>query len=60
MLTIQECRKALNKGEKTYSDEQIRQIRDLLWMYAEIQVKTLNQQQNEIDQGDHLHKGIDR
>ena len=41
MLTIQECKKILNRNGNNYTDEEIRSIRDFLWSLAQIEVKTL-------------------
>jgi hypothetical protein len=44
MLTIQECKKLLNKNGIKYSDREIEQIRDFLWELAQIGVKNLKKQ----------------
>ena len=41
MITIAECRKILNQGEREYTDSEIEQIRDFLWEIAEIEVLIL-------------------
>lgn len=37
MLTILECKKILNKGERKYTDEEIKMIREFLYTVAEIE-----------------------
>jgi hypothetical protein len=41
MLSDEECKKILNKNGNNYTDEQVRSIRDFLWMLAKLEVKTL-------------------
>lgn len=36
MLTIEQCKKTLNKGSVIYTDEEVRQIREFLYFIAEI------------------------
>jgi hypothetical protein len=36
-LSIEHCRKVLNKDGHTYTDEQVKQIRDLLYTFAHIE-----------------------
>jgi len=42
MLSIEHCRKRLEKYGKRYSDEQIREIRDTLYKFAECQINDNN------------------
>jgi hypothetical protein len=44
MLTIDDCKKVLNRNGKEYSDNEIEQIRDFLWEMARIEVKNLEKQ----------------
>jgi len=44
MLTIQECKKILNRNGKKYSEKEIEQIREFLWELALIGVKNLEKQ----------------
>ena len=37
MLTLGECKKILNNGKKKYTDEEVKQIREYLYMLAEFQ-----------------------
>jgi hypothetical protein len=41
MISVEECRKILNKKGKIYTDDQIEQIREFLWHLAEIEVKSI-------------------
>jgi hypothetical protein len=41
MLSDDECKRILNKNGNNYTDEQIRNIKDLLLSLAQIEVKTL-------------------
>jgi hypothetical protein len=41
MLSDDECKKILNSNGNNYTDEQIRNIKELLWSLAQIEVKTL-------------------
>jgi hypothetical protein len=37
VLTIDNCKNILNKGERKYSEEEIRKIREFLYLIAEIE-----------------------
>lgn len=41
MLSIEECKKILNRNGKKLTDIEIEQIRDFLWEIAQIEVKNL-------------------
>lgn len=43
MLTIEQCKKTLNKGGVIYTDEEVRQIREFLYFIAEIDYKLFKQ-----------------
>ncbi len=45
MLTIDNCKKILNRSGKKYSDREIEKIRDFLWELAQIVVKNLEKQE---------------
>ena len=38
MLSILECKKILNKGERKYTDEETKMIREFLYKVAEIEI----------------------
>jgi DNA-directed RNA polymerase subunit F len=42
MLTIQECKKILEKDGTMYSDEEIEILRDVLYKIAEIDIQQIN------------------
>ena len=44
MLTIEECKRILNRNAKQYSEDEIEKIRDFLWEIAEIEVKNIEKQ----------------
>jgi hypothetical protein len=41
MLSKEECKKILNRNGNNYTDDQVRDIRELLILLAQIEVKTL-------------------
>ena len=45
MLTIDDCKKILNRNGKKYSDSEIEQIRGFLWEIAQIEVKNFEKQE---------------
>lgn len=47
MLTIEECKRILNRNAKQYSEGEIEQIRDFLWEIAQIEVKNLEKRHND-------------
>lgn len=49
MLSIEHCRKRLEKYGKKYSDEQIKEIRDTLYKFAECQINDNNARENSGD-----------
>jgi hypothetical protein len=51
MLSDEECKKILNRNRNNYTDEQIRNIRDLLWSLAQIEVKTFEKNDSDEDSG---------
>lgn len=40
MLSVKECKKILNKGEHQYTDDEVKQVRDHLYIMAELQIET--------------------
>ena len=42
MLTLEQCKKVLNKGRRKYSEEDIRKIRDYLYSIGHIEIETDN------------------
>jgi hypothetical protein len=46
MLSLERCKKILNNGKRKYTDEEVKQIRDYLYMIAELQFE--NEAETEI------------
>ena len=40
MLTLDICKKTLNKGKKKYSNEEVKQIREYLYLLAQLQIES--------------------
>ena len=49
MLTIEECKKLLNRGSRKYNEEEIRSIREFLYIIAEIENNDFNVEKDECD-----------
>jgi hypothetical protein len=47
MLSLERCKKILNNGKRKYTDEEVKQIRDYLYMIAELQLE--NETDTEIE-----------
>lgn len=58
MLSLAECKKILNTGQRNYSEEEAKAIRDLLFQLAEIDLENFKKYLNE-KEGSTLHKSID-
>jgi len=43
MLSLEVCKKILNQSKKKYKDEEIKQLRDYLYMIAELQLESENE-----------------
>ena len=39
MLTLNDCKKHFNESKKTYTDEELKKIRDFLYKMARLQVE---------------------
>lgn len=39
MISIEDCKKILNKGKRKYTNDQIKMIRKYLYQFAEIELK---------------------
>jgi hypothetical protein len=44
VLNLETCKKILNNGKKKYTEEEVKQIREILYMYAELQLE--NEKEN--------------
>lgn len=42
MLTLQRCKEVLNQGKKKYNNEEIKQIRDYLYLLIDLQIENEN------------------
>ena len=42
MITIESCKKVLNKGERKYKDEEIKIMREYLYFIGNLQVEVEN------------------
>lgn len=56
MLSIEHCRKKLEKYGKKYSDEEVEQIREKLYFFADIQINHSNNGKHE--ECNNLHKSV--
>jgi len=59
MLSIEECKRILNKKSNQYTEDQIMGIRDFVLELAEVHLHNPNQIDNE-KKGSDLHPCIDR
>ena len=59
MLNIEACKKILNKSSKKFTDEQIKQIRDLLYALATIEYEGYKKKNHE-QKCDNIYESIDR
>jgi hypothetical protein len=44
MLTIEQCKRILNKGGKKYSDEQVKHIREILYQFGKLDIDNFKDQ----------------
>lgn len=60
MLSIEKCKKILTKNGANYNDEQVKEIRELLYKLGRIDF--MNYQSNKLknEKSNHLHKGVNR
>ena len=47
MITLENCKKLVNKGERKYKDEEIKMIRDYLYQIANFEINELKLKENE-------------
>lgn len=43
MLTLETCTKILNNGKRKYNNEEVRQIREYLYLLAQLQIESENE-----------------
>lgn len=48
MLSLEQSKAILNKGERKYSDEEIKRLRDVLYTLAEFEIETLSKQKQPV------------
>ena len=48
MLTLETCTKILNNGKKKYSNEEVKQIREYLYLMAQLQIESENELSNQL------------
>jgi hypothetical protein len=58
MVSLQESKKILCRYGKNFTDEQIKQISELLYTLAKIEYRQYQSSQN--DKSSHLHAGVNR
>ena len=46
MISLEKSKKILNKGERKYTDEEVKEIRDTLEIMARLQIETENYRAN--------------
>ena len=49
MISIEECKKILNKGKRKYTNEEVKQIREYLHFLAELQLENEKYMMNKDD-----------
>lgn len=49
MLNFETCKNILNEGERTYTDEEVKQISELLMQFALLTVETFHHLENQND-----------
>jgi hypothetical protein len=61
MLNLEVCKKILQKNGATYTDEQVKQIRQLLYKLGNLDYQLYSSFKTKKDaNSNHLHKGINR
>lgn len=46
MLTLETCTKILNNGKRKYKNEEVKQIREYLYLLAQLQIESENKLYN--------------
>ncbi|MEO7138795.1 MAG: hypothetical protein ABIY51_00910 [Ferruginibacter sp.] len=61
MINLEECKKLLQKNGSTYTDEQVKQTRQLIYKMANLDYQLfVTQKANEDANSNHLHKSVNR
>lgn len=50
MISLEECKRILKNSEKSYTDEDIKEIREILYQFAQIQLDIENNNGREIEE----------
>ena len=58
MISIGRCTELLNKNEKKYTEQEVKQIRELLYKLANVEYELFTKL--ELNERNNLHKGLDR
>lgn len=48
MLTLETCTKLLNNGKNKYSNDEVKQIREYLYLLAQLQIESENELNNHL------------
>lgn len=48
MLTLETCTKLLNNGKNKYNNDEVKQIREYLYLMAQLQIESENELNNHI------------
>ena len=57
MLSIEECKKHLNVNGNSYSDDEIKRIRDLMYQLGPLDYFLLKKRKAKNEKSNNLHKG---
>lgn len=49
MITLEQCKKILNQNKNKYNDEEIKQIRDFLYLIASFEIENNNSNKEEYE-----------
>jgi hypothetical protein len=58
MLSIEQCKKILKKNGKTYTDEEVKKVRELLYQLGRLDYYLFTEKRLSDAKRNHLHKGI--
>lgn len=59
-LSIDKCKKILNKNGNKYTDDEVKQIRDFYYILAEIDFMNFQRHKENEKNSNTIHEGIDR
>ena len=58
MLSIEKCKQILTKNGASYTDEEVKRIRELLYRVGQLDYQLFKEQQKKNEQSNHLHQGF--